>query len=77
MTVTNENYIQPEQPKGIEEDVIKGLYKVSESKSPQLRLIGSGSILKESLLAQEILIKYSINGIPFTFKSGFGVFFVR
>ena len=61
ITVTNENYIQPEQPKGIEEDVIKGLYKVSESKSPQLRLIGSGSILKESLLAQEILIKYSIN----------------
>ena len=61
ITVTNENYLQPEQPKGIEEDVIKGLYKVSQSKSPQLRLIGSGSILKESLLAQEILAKYSLS----------------
>jgi pyruvate dehydrogenase E1 component len=61
ITVTNENYLQPEQPKGIEEDVIKGLYKVSKSNSPQLRLIGSGSILKESLLAQEVLAKYSLS----------------
>jgi pyruvate dehydrogenase E1 component len=61
ITVTNENYEQPEQPKGIEEDVIKGLYKVSGCEDPDIRLIGSGSILKESLLAKEMLKKHSIN----------------
>jgi len=61
ITVTNENYEQPEQPKGIEEDVIKGLYKVSSCSNPQIRLLGSGAILKESIAAQEALKKYSIN----------------
>ena len=61
ITVTNENYEQPEQPKGIEKDVIKGLYKVSSCTNPQIRLLGSGAILKESIAAQEVLKKYSIN----------------
>ena len=61
ITVTNENYEQPIQPKGIEQDVIKGLYKVSSCSKPQVRLLGSGAILNESIAAQEVLKKYSIN----------------
>ena len=61
ITVTNENYEQPKQPKGIEQDVIKGLYKVSSCSKPQVRLLGSGAILNESIAAQEVLKKYSIN----------------
>ena len=61
ITVTNENYEQPKQPKGVEQDVIKGLYKVSSCSKPQVRLLGSGAILNESIAAQEVLKKYSIN----------------
>ena len=61
ITVTNENYIQPEQPKGIEKDVIKGMYKVKDCENPNIRLIGSGAILNESIKAQDILSSYSIN----------------
>ena len=61
ITVTNENYEQPKQPKGVEQDVIKGLYKISSCSKPQVRLLGSGAILNESIAAQEVLKKYSIN----------------
>ena len=45
ITTTNENYEHPPMPKGSEEGIVKGMYKLIESKNPAIRLLGSGSIL--------------------------------
>jgi pyruvate dehydrogenase E1 component len=47
-------------PKGSEEGIVKGMYKLIESKAPLIRLLGSGSILNESIKAQSILDNYGI-----------------
>jgi pyruvate dehydrogenase E1 component len=60
ITVTNENYIQPPQPKNSDEGIINGLYKLYAHKKPKVTLIGSGSILNESIKAQEILSSLDI-----------------
>ena len=60
ITVMNENYAMPKMPEGVKDGVIKGMYKykTSESKSKlKAHLLGSGSILNETLKAQEILAK--------------------
>ena len=61
ITVTNENYLQPAQPKDSEEGIIKGLYKLNDHNKPQVTLIGSGSILNESIKAQKILDSFGIS----------------
>ena len=66
ITTMNENYKQPELPKGAEEGIIKGMYlledgsskayKTAKPKSEQrLRLLGSGTILLEVRKAAEVL----------------------
>jgi pyruvate dehydrogenase E1 component len=57
ITVMNENYSHPEMPKGIEADIIKGMYAFSTSKSKgeKVQLMGSGVILREVIEAQKIL----------------------
>lgn len=71
LTVGNENYSMPAMPKGVEEGIIKGLYKFAASESgsskapakdkgkkknrPKAHVFGSGSILREALRAQQIL----------------------
>ncbi|PCI81905.1 MAG: pyruvate dehydrogenase (acetyl-transferring), homodimeric type [SAR86 cluster bacterium] len=66
ITTMNENYQQPELPKGAEEGIIKGMYlledgsskayKTAKPKSDQrLRLLGSGTILLEVRKAAEVL----------------------
>ncbi len=62
ITVGNENYPQGAMPKGSKEGILKGLYKINPSVYadkdwPHAQLFGSGSILKETLRAQEILEK--------------------
>jgi pyruvate dehydrogenase E1 component len=62
ITVGNENYPQDPMPKGSNEGILKGLYKLSSSKStkkesPKAHLFGSGSILQEVKRAQQILEK--------------------
>jgi len=58
ITVMNENYQQPEMPKGIEEDIIKGMYLLDKGKGKdKLQLLGSGTILREVQKAAEILRK--------------------
>lgn len=47
-------------PKGSEEGIVKGMYRLIESKTPAIRLLGSGSILNESIKAASILDKYGI-----------------
>ena len=60
ITTTNENYEHPSMPKGSEEGIIKGMYKILSSNKPKIRLLGSGSILRESIKAKEILSSYKI-----------------
>jgi pyruvate dehydrogenase E1 component len=58
ITVMNENYAQPSLPAGAAESVIKGLYRFSEAaggRAAQIRLIGSGAILREVIAAAELL----------------------
>jgi pyruvate dehydrogenase E1 component len=67
ITVGNENYPQEPMPKGSNEGILKGLYKLAASKSkkkdaPKAHLFGSGSILQEVKKAQEILEqKYKVS----------------
>ena len=59
LTVMNENYPQPACPKGIEDDIIKGMYRRQETKAKKpngkVRLLGSGTILQEVEAAAELL----------------------
>jgi pyruvate dehydrogenase E1 component len=61
LTVMNETYKMPPMPKGCEEGILKGIYKFSKSKNTKSKikahLFGSGTILNESIKAQEILEK--------------------
>lgn len=59
ITVMNENYTHPAMPKGAEEGILKGLYRFKESKKSKLhvQLMGSGTILREVILAAELLEK--------------------
>ncbi|HET7792361.1 MAG TPA: alpha-ketoglutarate dehydrogenase [Rhizobacter sp.] len=59
VTLMNENYAQPSLPEGVEADVIKGLYRfathsVKKAKG-SVRLMGSGTILREVIAAAELL----------------------
>ena len=60
MTLYNENYQMPQIPKGCNEGIIKGIYKFKSTKRPDIRLIGSGSILKQVIKAGELLSELGI-----------------
>jgi pyruvate dehydrogenase E1 component len=58
LTVLNENYAQPGLQPGTEEQILKGMYLFKPGKAKvknRVQLLGSGSILRESLAAQELL----------------------
>jgi pyruvate dehydrogenase E1 component len=66
ITIMNENYRHPEMPKGVEKSIVKGMYRLSESKlssgksgkkAPRVQLLGSGTILNEVIAAQAMLEK--------------------
>jgi pyruvate dehydrogenase E1 component len=65
ITVMNEAYPMPPMPPGVEDGILKGMYKYRASeKKTKLRaqLFGSGAILRETLKAQEILAeKYGVS----------------
>ena len=72
ITLMNENYQHPDMPKNINEDIIKGIYKFSEStiKGPKVQLMGSGVILREIIEAANILEKdFKINSTVFSVTS--------
>src|SRR5499427_5886875 len=63
ITLYNEDYPMPEMPKGVEEGILRGIYKYRESAKGKavVQLFGSGPILNEAIKAQEILAeKYSV-----------------
>jgi pyruvate dehydrogenase E1 component len=57
VTVMNENYEQPPMPPGIEEHIIKGMYRLDGrgTADTSVRLLGSGAILREVIGAADIL----------------------
>jgi pyruvate dehydrogenase E1 component len=57
ITLLNENYPMPGLTEGTEEQIIKGMYlfKAGGKKKQRVQLLGSGTILRESLFAQELL----------------------
>ncbi|MFO7953895.1 MAG: pyruvate dehydrogenase (acetyl-transferring), homodimeric type [Thioalkalivibrio sp.] len=59
ITVMNENYPQPAMPKGAEEGIRRGLYRLQAGgrKKKKVRLLGSGTILREAIAAAEMLDK--------------------
>jgi pyruvate dehydrogenase E1 component len=62
ITVMNENYVHPEMPKGAEDGILKGMYRLHEAKKgrkkqPRAQLIGSGTILREVEAASQMLEK--------------------
>lgn len=59
ITLMNENYTHPEMPKGAEAGILKGLYNFSKSKvkGEKVQLMGSGVILREVIVAAELLEK--------------------
>ncbi len=61
ITVANENYAQPSLPDDVAPDIIKGMYRLpprdpTAAKSV-IRLLGSGSILREVIAAAELLAR--------------------
>jgi pyruvate dehydrogenase E1 component len=57
VTVMNENYTHPAMPDGVEEGVLKGLYRfrAGQNEGHPVQLIGSGAILREVIAAAELL----------------------
>ena len=59
VTVINESYPQPSMPDGAEAGIVAGLYRVggpgAESGQARVRLLGSGTILREAIAAAESL----------------------
>lgn len=57
LTLLNENYPMPGLRAGTEEEIIKGMYLLEEGakKTPRVNLLGSGTILRESMAARKLL----------------------
>jgi len=58
ITVMNENYAHPAMPKGIELDILKGMYgfrQGAKKKGPRVQLLGAGVIFREVEAAAELL----------------------
>jgi pyruvate dehydrogenase E1 component len=59
ITLLNENYPMPGLAAGTEEQIVKGMYlcKAGGAGKVRVQLLGSGTILRESLAAQELLAR--------------------
>jgi pyruvate dehydrogenase E1 component len=55
LTVMNENYRHPPLPEGSEEGILRGMHRVREIEGAKVRLLGSGTILREVEAAAELL----------------------
>jgi pyruvate dehydrogenase E1 component len=65
LTLYNENYAMPVMPQGVEDGILKGLYRFKtgpEGGKAKAHILGSGPIIREALRAQEILgEKYGVS----------------
>jgi pyruvate dehydrogenase E1 component len=57
LTCMNENYVHPPLPEGVEEGILNGMYLLRRGGNGDARvqLMGSGTILRETLAAAELL----------------------
>ncbi len=58
LTLMNENYSHPDMPMGVEDGIIRGLYRFHETKKPgkkHVNLMGSGTILVQAIKAAGML----------------------
>jgi len=57
ITTMNENYTHPAMPKGVEGDIVKGLYlfRSGGKKKKKVQLMGCGTILREVIAAADLL----------------------
>jgi pyruvate dehydrogenase E1 component len=57
ITLLNENYPMPGLKPGTEEQILKGMYLLEEGakRTPRVNLLGSGTILRESMEARKLL----------------------
>ena len=59
ITLLNENYAHPPMPEGVEQDILKGMYRLSAPTQPieskHVQLMGCGSILQEVIAAAQLL----------------------
>jgi pyruvate dehydrogenase E1 component len=63
LTIMNEAYRQEPMPDGVEEGILRGLYKLrpaAASDGPRIHLFGSGAILRSTLAAQEMLAEFGV-----------------
>jgi pyruvate dehydrogenase E1 component len=61
ITVMNENYAHPAMPKGVEQDILRGMYLLTKGKTAKgklrVQLMGCGTILREVMAAADMLEK--------------------
>ncbi|MEZ5558823.1 MAG: pyruvate dehydrogenase (acetyl-transferring), homodimeric type [Pseudomonadales bacterium] len=73
ITAMNENYPQPAMPEGVEADIVAGMYRlrsVGEDDGLKVRLLGSGTILREVEAAAELLHeRYGVSSEIFSVTS--------
>jgi pyruvate dehydrogenase E1 component len=60
ISIYNENYPQAARPEGVDEGILKGIYRFAAAPdlpkgAPRVRLVGSGSILLQAIAAQALL----------------------
>ncbi len=65
ISIYNENYAQAPKPEGVDEGILRGIYRLSAApkvgrkngakSTPRVRLVGSGSILLQVIAAQALL----------------------
>ena len=59
LTLMNEAYQHPAMPKGVEDDIVKGMYlleTLGDSNAPRVRILGSGALLPEARRAAQQLV---------------------
>ncbi len=64
LSLYNENYTMPAMPPGVEDGILKGLYKFKpgvEGKKIKAHIFGSGTIIQSAIKAQQILEKYDVS----------------
>ncbi len=72
ITMTNENYVHPPLVAGSETGIVKGMYRFSEGHGDgarRVRLMGSGTILREAIEAAAMLQTDPRNPVLFVFGS--------
>ena len=55
VTLMNENYPQPSLPEGVETAIIKGMYRLEGAPDAKVRLLGSGTLVREAQAAAQLL----------------------